>query len=244
MIPKIIYQVSIGLNHNHPDVAKYITQTKTLNPDWKYILITNEDDLDNFVNTTSFISPEFDKQIRKAYNHLNILVAKIYFWRYLILYKTGGVYFDIDSSNNKSFNDLINKDDEAIISPEGNPNAFVMWCLIFNAGHPILKNAIELIVNNVETKRFDNDIILTTGTYLFSNAVNNVFTSIFGYNIQHKHIKKDTDITIKTPNTSFRIYGSDYNEFMSFQFPEHKVLYENKSHWRIEQYFKSLFKNN
>lgn len=242
MIPKIIYQVSIGLNYNHPDAAKYITQTKTLNPDWQYILITNEDDLDTFVNTNSFINTEFDKQIRKAYNNLNILVAKIDFWRYLILYKTGGVYFDLDSSINKSLNDLINSYDEAIISAEGHPNMFVQWCLMFNSGHPILKKVIKNVTQNIIGNVHPNDIHKMTGPTVFSFVIHEIHNKIFGHYVQHKLINKDTDIFIKTPDITYRLYGVDYNGFLSFQFPEHKVLYQNKLHWRVEQQFKPLLK--
>ena len=38
-----------------------------------------------------------DETILKCYDSLNIGAAKADFWRYLILYKTGGIYIDVDS---------------------------------------------------------------------------------------------------------------------------------------------------
>ena len=47
------------------------------------------------------------------------------------MYKYGGVYLDMDSSILKPLRELINDDDNAIITTaEGNPHLYVQW-----AGH-------------------------------------------------------------------------------------------------------------
>lgn len=66
--------------------------------------------MDRFVNT------HFTGIIADSYNRLNIIVAKVDFWRYLVLYKYGGVYLDMDSSIDVPLDTLINEEDEAIIT--------------------------------------------------------------------------------------------------------------------------------
>ena len=86
-----------------------------------------------------FVNDNFKGEIADCYNKLNIIVAKVDFWRYLVLYKYGGVYLDMDSSIERPLHELINDEDEAIITAEGNPHLYVQWALIFSKHHPILK---------------------------------------------------------------------------------------------------------
>lgn len=103
---------------------------KNANPDYLYHLY-DDDDMDNFVNH------HYNGEIAECYNKLNIIVAKVDFWRYLVLYKYGGIYLDMDSTIENPLDELIRSYDEAIITAEGNPNLYVQWALIFSKGHPI-----------------------------------------------------------------------------------------------------------
>lgn len=119
MIEKNIFQSWYTVNL-HPLVQKKIDFMKKSNPEYTYNLYT-DDDMDNFVNEY------FKGEIAECYNRLNIIVAKVDFWRYLVLYKYGGIYLDMDSSIEKPLNELIKDDDDAIITAEGNPNLYVQW---------------------------------------------------------------------------------------------------------------------
>lgn len=234
MIPKNIFQswTTIIL---HPQIQNKIDKIKQLNPDYTHKIYTDEE-MDDFVNMN------FDQNIQDCYNRLNIIVAKVDFWRYLILYKLGGVYLDMDSTIERPLDKLIKSDDEAIISAEGNPNFYVQWALIFNKNHPILKRTIEFIVENIKTNAYPNDIHSMTGPAVFSRAVNSVHNEIFGVNLVHQNISRDTNIVYKQNEVSYRIYGLDYNKYFIFKFPEHNYLYLNKKHWKQEQREKSLLK--
>ena len=89
-----------------------------MNSEYSYYLY-DDNDMDNFVNEN------FSGEIVECYNKLNIIVAKVDFWRYLVLYKYGGIYLDMDSNIEKSLNELINDEDEAIITAEGCPGLYV-----------------------------------------------------------------------------------------------------------------------
>jgi mannosyltransferase OCH1-like enzyme len=232
MIPKNIFQ-SWHTTELHPQVQKYIDEIKINNPEYTHKIYTDSE-IDSFVNEN------FMGEIADSYNKLNIIVAKVDFWRYLILYKYGGVYLDIDSYINKPLRELIKDEDECIITVEDNPNLFVQWALIFNKGHPILKKVIDLVVENIKKNQYPNDIHLMTGPSVFSQAINLVHINNNGRKVRHHLIHKNFDMTFKCRNSSYRIYGIDYSDYFTFKHKDSNLLYNSKKHWRDEQKVKPL----
>ena len=233
MIEKNIFQ-SWYTRSLHPVVQEKIDNIKKMNPEYKYHLYTDEE-IDKFVNE------HYKGEISDCYNRLNIIVAKVDFWRYLVLYKYGGVYLDMDSSIELPLSRLIRNDDDAIITAEGNPNLYVQWALIFSKGHPILKRTIELIVDNIKNNRFPNDIHKMTGPSVYTRAINEIHRELFNIGIiNHIEINKNTDITYKFNGISYRLYGIDYLPYFCFKHSASDFLYINKKHWRVEEKEKSL----
>jgi len=232
MIPKNIFQ-SWYTTELHPEVQKYIDEMKANNPEYTHKLYTDSE-MDSFVNEN------FKGVIAECYNKLNIIVAKVDFWRYLILYKYGGVYLDMDSYINKPLRELIKDEDECIITAEGNPNLFVQWALIFNKGHPILQLVIELIILNIKKNQYPNDIHKMTGPSVFSQAINLVHINNNGRKVRHYLIHNNFDITFKCRNSSYRIYGIDYSGYFTFKHKDSNLLYNSKKHWSDEQKVKPL----
>lgn len=99
-------------------IKKKIINFRRMNPLYKYYLYDDKE-IDEFVNKY------YEGEIADCYNKLNIIVAKVDFWRYLILYKYGGIYVDMDSSINKNLDKLIKENDQAIISVESHFNSYV-----------------------------------------------------------------------------------------------------------------------
>jgi len=234
MIPKNIFQSWYTKNLDNI-THKRINEIKQHNPDWNYHLY-DDDDIDLFVNK------HFKGIISDSYNRLNIIVAKIDFWRYLVLYKYGGIYLDMDSSINGSLDNLINDNDDAIITCEKNANLYVQWGLIFNKNHVILKKTIDLVIQNIRNNAFPNNIHKMTGPTVYSVAINEVFKSMYNKPLIHKNINVNTDITYQEKSISFRIYGVDYNKYFTFKHKDCDILYKNKDHWRKEQHEKDLLK--
>jgi len=234
MIEKNIFQ-SWYTTDLHPLVKQKIEEFKKLNPDYTYHLY-NDNDMDNFVNE------HFKGEIAECYNKLNIIVAKVDFWRYLVLYKYGGVYLDMDSSIEKPLNTLIRNDDNAIITAEGNPNLFVQWALIFSKKHPILEKTIELIVDNIKKNSYPNSITRMTGPHVYYRAIQDTHDSLFNEIINHSQINKNTDITYKSNDISYRIFSIDYNRYFTFKHDVTDYLYNGKKHWTIEEREKNVLK--
>ena len=234
MIEKNIFQ-SWHTRDLHPLVQKEICNFLKMNPQYKYYLYT-DNDMNNFVNT------HFKGEIAECYNRLNIIVAKVDFWRYLVLYKYGGIYLDMDSSILKPLDELIKEEDNAIITAENNPNIYVQWALIFSKQHPILKKIIELVTDNIRNNRYPNNIHKMTGPAAYTKAIQNIQKELFDKIINHREINKNTDITYKFNNSSYRLYSIDYNSYFQFEHSRTNLLYYNKKHWRQEEKEKNLLK--
>ena len=230
-IPKNIFQ-SWYTKDVHPLIQHKINAIQHKNPGYAYHLYTDEE-MDKFVNTY------YPGEIADCYNKLNIIVAKVDFWRYLVLFKFGGVYLDFDSGLNICLDDLIKDEDECIISPEDNPYFFVQWAIICNAKHPILEKTIELIVRNIKENKYPNDIHSTTGPGVFTEAIETLYISAY----KEKFKRDNADRTVFIRTIPCRIYKKDYGGAFSFKHDQSHLLYMNKKHWREEQRDKNLIQN-
>lgn len=94
MIPKIIHQT--WKDDKIPkELEIYVNQVKNLNPDWEYILWTDKDMLE-------FVKKEF-QDFLETYNGYPKNVMRADAFRYLLMYRIGGVYLDLDYEVLKPF---------------------------------------------------------------------------------------------------------------------------------------------
>jgi len=207
----------------------------SLNKDYDYFLFDDND-------IEIFIKENYDSDTLKAFNMLNVGAAKADLWRYLILYKNGGIYLDIDSEIYSRLDNLIKKEDYAIISREGNYGLFVQWCLMFSPNHPILKICIDKCIDNILNKK-TNNVLHLTGPQVYSD-------SIFEYvkNLNKNIYDEKDDIINKLfyeNNLKLTVYNYDYKDFCSFKHDFHfdlerTAINDNKPrHWSDQ---KNIFK--
>lgn len=236
MIEKNIFQTFIN-NELPEEILCLIEKLKLNNSNYNYYFYTDEDILD-------FIKTNYSNEIFTAYSKLQIGAAKADLWRYLILYKYGGVYLDMDSYISINLNNFILENDKAIITREGNPGHFVQWCLITQSNHPILKytieNAIKKIFENKE-KRLN----YIAGPPVLSESIESLykylgFDSI--YNAKDSEINNKMD---KNSNDYARFKGIDFdgNGFI-FKHQYSHLLYKNKKPWIEEQMEKPVISSN
>ncbi|GAA4154757.1 hypothetical protein GCM10022217_12190 [Chryseobacterium ginsenosidimutans] len=184
---------------------------KRNNPEYKYFFYDDED-------IEKFITEEFPPEYIENYKKLTIGAAKADFFRYAILYKKGGVYLDIDSSATRPLKYLIKDNDEAVISSERHPNLFVQWGLIFNKNHPFLEKTLELMLDNIKTHRYPNNIHSTTGPTVFSKGIRQALQ--------------------ENPEIPYRLFdGIEFRGFLKFKYKLGKFfLYEKRAeHWKQKQ---------
>lgn len=95
LIPKIIHQT--WKSNKIPRKWKlYVEKAKSLNPDWEYKLWTDSDNED-------FVFQEFP-ELYKTYIGLAMNIMRADVIRYLIMFKIGGVYIDLDYEALHPFN--------------------------------------------------------------------------------------------------------------------------------------------
>lgn len=74
-----------------------------------------------------------------------------------------------------------------------------------------------------------------TGPIVYTKAINMIHMELFNEIINHPEINENTDITYKSNNISYRLYGIDYNNYCTYKdFDVARLLYFNKKHWQQE----------
>jgi len=228
-IPKVIYQSwkTKDLPKEVEDLRKtYIDK----NPGYELKLF-DHDDMDEFIRSN------FDKRIFEAYSKLSVGAGKSDFWRYCVLYINGGVYIDMDSTIEKSLDDLIHENDQCVISREKNPGKFVQWFLVFQRGHPILKEVIDICVQNINNK-VSTDLVELTGPVPFTKAINNIMSKYYSKSVEKLYNETDENLNkeFNNPNSEVkcRVYEYDYGSFVNHHMDKRieEILRKGHTHWR------------
>lgn len=216
-IPKIIYQTF--KTDQLPLLAQWhIYKLKRRNPEYNYQFYSDERILE-------FIRSEYGTDIFHLYSRINIGAAKADFFRYAILYKTGGVYLDMDSLNIVKLDSFILPSDVALISLERHLEHYVQWALVYEPGHPFLEKTLEIVMDNLHTNRYPGDVHAMTGPGAYTQAI--------------KECLKESS-TIQ-----YRELGFDYEGKFKFHYRFSKFfLYgsQRKDHWRTQLQKRPLLK--
>jgi hypothetical protein len=161
-IPKVIYQVYTNPALT-PVLEENIRSIKALNPGWEHKLFS-EADIEDFIRAAYGDAVlDYYYRIQPEY-----LIARIDLFKYLLIYKQGGVYLDIKSSMEKPLDEILRADDVFLLShwPAGasqykgwgkhrklkrvGGHEFQQWHIIGAPGHPFLRAVVEAIFDNIE----------------------------------------------------------------------------------------------
>jgi inositol phosphorylceramide mannosyltransferase catalytic subunit len=189
-IPKIIHQ-SYARSKLDDDIQKNISAIKKLNSGWEYRFYDDED-------CETFIKNNFEPYIFKAYQRINPVygAARADFFRYLLIFKTGGVWLDIKSSITKPLDETLKTDDYFILSQWqnriGEPfqgwglhpdlwqlsgGEFQQWHIISAPENPHMREVIKRVYRNIlnytykPTRVGKNGVVTTTGPIAYSIAI-------------------------------------------------------------------------
>lgn len=192
-IPKIIHQC-FPYKHDLPRLVVDIQDSlKKLNPDWEYRLYDDQDMLD-------FIEGNFDSQVRQAYLKINPLygAARVDLFRYLLIHKVGGAYFDIKSSAARPLDDIIDGHDYVLapwmpismdnwfISADTSHGHLQQWHILGAPGHPFLQAVIDAVLRNIDDYSVEGwgvarrGVFGLTGPKAYTQAIRPLIN-------QHKH---------------------------------------------------------
>ncbi len=162
-IPKIIHQTYFS-KELPTAIEENIDFICKMNPGWEYRFYDDAD-------IASFIAENYGEHILGYYQRINSNygAARADLFRYLLMYKVGGVYLDIKSSLERKLDAVIREDDTFIlcnwnIKPEENyygggqhfelrhihAGEYQQWHIAAAPGHPFLRAAIGNVLANID----------------------------------------------------------------------------------------------
>lgn len=143
-IPRIIWQ-TMKTNQVPAVLKSYADTWINLNPEYEYRFSDNDDIL-------NFIQSEFPDFL-PAYNKIKYGASKADLWRYLVLYKYGGIYADLDCRCLNPLRNWINPE-ASLTTQIGINNDICQWLIITEPGNPIFLRAANEAVRHIETRQF------------------------------------------------------------------------------------------
>jgi hypothetical protein len=165
-IPRIIHQTFMSKNLPF-QLQDNVENIKRLNPGWVHILY-DDIDIQNFIQEN--YGPEmlgYFKRINPRYG-----AARADLFRYLLMYKCGGVYLDIKSTCTVPLDEVLKPDDKYILAQWRNKpgeiyagygiskevahidgGEYQQWHIVTVPGHPFLKAVIDTILHNMDIYR-------------------------------------------------------------------------------------------
>lgn len=163
-IPKVIWQ-TMQTNRVPVVMKNYADSWIDLNPEYEYRFYDDKD-------VINFFRTDFPEYL-SAYNKLKFGASKADLWRYLIIYKYGGVYADMDCKCIKPLRQWIHPA-SGFVTQLGINKDICQWLIISVPNNPVFKKAAEITVENLEKnnkkisyKGFDynsNKLILSQNT--------------------------------------------------------------------------------
>lgn len=156
-IPKILHQ-AFSSKDLPPELIENIERFKSMNPGWEHKLYDN-------ATQAKFVEQHFGRAIYERFTRINPRygAARSDLFRYLLVYKYGGVYLDIKSSTLRPLDDVIRPDDSYVLTNSGREFAacfeelkntsygeLLQWNIIAAPRHPFLKAVIEAVLRNID----------------------------------------------------------------------------------------------
>jgi inositol phosphorylceramide mannosyltransferase catalytic subunit len=155
-IPRIIHQTVADKKALPSAFAENISTLRDRNPGWQHRLYDDED-------IVAFIAEAYDTELLKTYFRINAAygAARADLFRYLLLYKIGGVYLDIKSTCTRPLDEAIRPDDTYLLShwkdrrwgrhPDlGEQGEFQQWHMEAQPQHPFLQAVIGQVRANID----------------------------------------------------------------------------------------------
>jgi hypothetical protein len=149
-----------------PELHENAENIKRMNPGWTYAI---HDDAD----IRKFITDIYGLEILGYFDRIDSRygAARADLFRYLLMYKYGGVYMDIKSTCTQPLDQVLKPNDRFVLSQWRNKpgevhagwgtkgldhiagGEYQQWHIIAAPGHPFLKSVIEAVLSNIDQYR-------------------------------------------------------------------------------------------
>lgn len=163
-IPRVIHQTAPDFASLPDEISGNIAKTRELNPGWEYRFYSDEDVL-------RYIGRHFGEAVLRLCRRINprygVVLADLF--RYMVVYREGGVYLDIKSSITGPLDQALAGDDAYLLSQWVNRlsesrghwqnypellrvvgGEFQQWHVIARPEHPFLNRVIGEVLFNME----------------------------------------------------------------------------------------------
>lgn len=166
-IPRIIHQIGMRPAFDGNELPQLLQANvdglRAMNPGWDYRFY-NDDDI------ASFIGQHYPSRIWDYYQRIDPRygAARADLFRYLLMYKCGGIYLDIKSTTTHPLEAMLQPGDRFIVAQWhtadgqyaywGQPHdlrhvaggEYQQWHIVSAPGHPFLKAVIEQVLSNID----------------------------------------------------------------------------------------------
>jgi autotransporter strand-loop-strand O-heptosyltransferase len=222
-IPRIIHQTY--KNNDLPiEITKVVNELKTMNPTFEYRFYTDDDCI-------KFIKSNYDEETLNLYLSINPIYgsSRSDFFRYLLMYKVGGVYLDIKSCTTIPLEETLLPTDEYLLthwegldwSNELNYQfgEFQNWHIICRPNHPFLARIIEIVKENIKNYLGGSDkgtVLRVTGPIAYSKGIieliSNHKTNQVNSPVREFLLENEIGLTyMKTPIHHHSLYGKTFS---------------------------------
>jgi mannosyltransferase OCH1-like enzyme len=161
-VPRIIHQTFYERTLP-PQLQANVDSLRALNPDWEYRFYDDAD-------IAAFIRENYPAAVWESFERIDPRygAARADLFRYLLLYKVGGVYLDIKSAATRPLDTVIRPDDRFLLSKWNREHEeyavwgkhyeirhlpggeYQQWHIVCAPGHPFLKAVIETVLSNID----------------------------------------------------------------------------------------------
>lgn len=202
LIPNTIYQTYKSNEIPYSLYNETIKNIWDLNTNCKYEFYSDE-------RIKSFLRDEYNQNILNTFNKLTIGAAKGDLIRYLLLYKYGGIYCDLDNVLIDSFDNYLNKDDKFVVIRNTNKRIDMhIVCVI--PKHPLLKNIIDQTLYNINHYKGQKKTGHVTGPFMYRPIIYEYMKKHDDIRIVDEHtIMKTNRIRIKQHDNTYVYWGSN-----------------------------------
>lgn len=229
-IPRLLHQ-TFRTRELRPELAASVDAMRRRNPGWEYRFYEDADVAD-------YILQNYGSDFLAYFQALNpkYAAAKADLFRYLVMYRDGGVYLDIKSHATRPLDEVLAPSDQFLLSHwpddgEGQHSAwglhaelrgvpggeYQQWFIVAAPGHPFMKATIEAVLRNIRsysplTHSIGKPAVLrTTGPIAYTRAIAPIRT-------QHPHRVVDSQddlgfqYSIYPEQTHEAALGAHYSE--------------------------------
>jgi mannosyltransferase OCH1-like enzyme len=218
-IPRILHQTFYERTLA-PQLQHNVDQLKAANDGWEYRFYDDDDIL-------AFIRENYPATVLARFLRIDPRygAARADLFRYLLMYKVGGVYLDIKSGAQQPFDSVLRAGDRFVMSYWNDSNAaegwgqhyelrdiaageLQQWHIICAPGHPFMKAVIDTVLANIDTYLPSlhgvgkNGVLRVTGPIAYTRAIHKLLA-------QHPHRIADSEHDL---GLTYNVYRNQSHE--------------------------------